>query len=65
MRNCYNDIINDTQGTIASNSAQRAEQLRQEFSADKMHEQFVNAVYDLDSIKKKEQEVENLLNDLL
>jgi len=65
MRNCYNDIINDTQGTIASNSAQRAEQLRQQFSADKMHEQFVNAVYDLDSIKKKEQEVENLLNDLL
>jgi hypothetical protein len=30
-----------------------------------MYEQFVNAVYDFNSIKKREEEVENLLNDLL
>jgi|TARA_Y100000114_G_scaffold149476_1_gene163679 glycosyltransferase involved in cell wall biosynthesis len=65
MRNCYNDIINNTEGSIASNTLNRAQQLQEQFSADNMYEQFVNAVYDFNSIKKREEEVENLLNDLL
>ena len=65
MRNCYNDIINNTEGSIASNALNRAQQLQEQFSADNMYEQFVNAVYDFNSIKKREEEVENLLNDLL
>ena len=65
MRNCYNDVINNTKDTIASNSHNRAQQLRDQFSADNMYEQFVNAVYDFDSIKKREEEVESLLSDLL
>ena len=61
----YNDIINNTEGSIASNTLNRAQQLQEQFSADNMYEQFVNAVYDFNSIKKREEEVENLLNDLL
>ena len=65
MRNCYNDVLNNTKDTIASNSHNRAQQLHDQFSTDNMYEQFVNAVYDFDSIKKREEEVESLLSDLL
>ena len=34
MRNCYNDIINNTEGTIATNSCERALQLKQDFSTE-------------------------------
>jgi len=65
MRNCYEDIINNNQETIASNSCERAKQLHEDFSTDNMYEQFVDAVYDFKSLKKRDEEVENLLNDLL
>ena len=65
MRNCYNDIKNDVKDSIAANSCNRANELQKQFSPENMYEQFVNAVYDFESAKKREEEVESLLNDLL
>ena len=65
MRNCYNDIINNNKDSVAANSCKRATELSEQFSAENMYKQFVDAVYDFDSTKKREEEVENLLNDLL
>ena len=67
MRNCYNDIINSNEDSIASNSCNRAAQLSVEFSEEKMYEKFVEAVCETSPKTKEEQqqEVENLLNDLL
>ena len=65
MRICYNDIINKTTDTIASNSVQRAAQLAEQFSEEKMMQQFIDAVIDTAAEEQKQQEVENLLKDLL
>jgi len=65
MRNCYNDITNNVEGSIASNSCTRALDLRQQFSPENMYEEFVNCVVDLKGEEEKQEEVENLLNDLL
>ena len=65
MRSCYDDIRNNVKESIAGNSCNRAEQLSLEFSKENMYKEFVNAVYDFESLKEREEEVENLLNDLL
>lgn len=65
MRNCYNDIINENDSSIAANSCNRAQQLVEQFSKESMYKQFVDCIIDENEQKNKEQEVENLLNDLL
>ena len=65
MRNCYNDIVNNNEDSIAANSYNRALHLTKQFSEEKMYAQFVGCVYDENEAKKKEEEIENLLNDLL
>jgi glycosyltransferase involved in cell wall biosynthesis len=65
MRNCYNDIINSNEDSVAANSYARATQLAEHFSAETLYDKFVNCVFDENEAKKKEEEVENLLNDLL
>jgi glycosyltransferase involved in cell wall biosynthesis len=65
MRNCYNDIIENKEETIASKSCARAKEVAEQFSQENMYKQFVQAVYDFDAVEKTEEEVENLLNDLL
>ena len=65
MRSCYDDIRNNVKESIAGNSCNRAEQLSLEFSKENKYKEFVNAVYDFESLKEREEEVENLLNDLL
>ena len=65
MRNCYNDITNETPNTIAANSCVRAQQLSEQFSEESMYKQFVDCIIDENEQKIKEQEVESLLNDLL
>jgi len=65
MRNCYNDIINNKEGTIATNSCIRAATLKEQFSKEAMYEQFVNCVINEKENEKRVEEVENLLNDLL
>ncbi len=65
MRNCYNDIINNVQDSIALNSNNRASELKEQFSTEKMYEEFINCIVDLKDEQEKQEEVENLLNDLL
>ena len=65
MRNCYNDIINNAQDSIALNSNNRASELKEQFSTEKMYEEFINCIVDLKDEQEKQEEVENLLNDLL
>jgi len=65
MRACYNDITNNTEDSVAANSCARAQELKEQFSTEKMYETFVNSVIDVQTEKDKQEEVENLLNDLL
>ena len=65
MRNCYNDIVNNVEGSIALNSDARATELKQEFSAEKMYEEFVDCIIETKNEQIKQEEVEDLLNDLL
>ena len=65
MRNCYNDITNNNEDSIASNSCERASQLLEYFTEENMYEQFVSCVFDEKEDERREEEVENLLNDLL
>jgi glycosyltransferase involved in cell wall biosynthesis len=65
MRNCYNDITENKQDTVASNSCTRAKEVAEQFSEENMYKQFVEAVYDFDAAEKTKEEVEDLLNDLL
>ena len=65
MRNCYNDIIENKEDSLALNSCERANKVREQFSKENMYEQFVNAVYDFETVEKTKQEVESLLDDLL
>ena len=65
MRNCYNDIINSVEGSIACNSYQRAEQLADDFCEEKMYNKFVSCIIDEQDEKQMEQEIDSLLNDLI
>ena len=65
MRACYEDITNTVADSLASNSCTRATELKQRFSAEKMYELFVGSIVDVKSEQDKQEEVENLLNDLL
>ena len=65
MRSCYNDIINKSEGSIAANSEERASQLLEYFAEENMYEQFVSCIFDEKEDERREEEVENLLNDLL
>jgi glycosyltransferase involved in cell wall biosynthesis len=65
MRNCYNDIIENKEDSLALNSCERASKIREQFSKENMYEQFINAVYDFETVEKTKQEVESLLDDLL
>lgn len=46
MRSCYNDVINNTEGSHAFNSEQYATDLCERFSEEKMYAAFVSAFYD-------------------
>ena len=65
MRACYSDIVNETENTIAANSANRAKELQEVFSEEKIYDAFISVVSDVEREKQKQEEVENLLNDLL
>jgi len=65
MRLCYDDIINNVEGSIASKSAEYAEVLHDNFSEDKLYSQFVECVYPIEEIEKMNSEVDELLADLL
>ncbi len=65
MRLCYEDIINQNENTFANNSCQRAEQLKEQFSEEKMYDLFVSTVNGVNRQELIDEEVESLLADLL
>ena len=65
MRECYNDIINNTEGTPAALSCEYAEELKERFSEQKMYAQFVSCLGVEEEIEAMKSEVEDLLSDLL
>ena len=65
MRQCYEDIINDTEGSIAASSDEYATFLAENFSAERMYNEFVDCIIPLEEIKQMEEEVNSLLDDLL
>ena len=65
MRRCYEDIVQGNEESIAANSYERSQQLIEDFSEEKLYAQFVSCVFNEVELKEKEEEVEELLNDLL
>ena len=45
MRQCYNDVVNNVEGSIAAGAEDYAALLHDKFSADKMYEKFVENVF--------------------
>lgn len=60
MRQCYNDIIQSTEDTHATNACNYAEELKERFSEEKMYAQFVEAM----GISETDFSVENWLGSL-
>jgi glycosyltransferase involved in cell wall biosynthesis len=65
MRNCYNDIVNNVEGSVATNSCVRAGQLASDFSEEKMYKKFISCIHDEQDQEELAQEIEGLLDDLL
>ncbi len=65
MRQCYEDIRDNVEDSIASNAAEYASLLHDRFSADKMYAQFVENIYPVQEMKEMESELDDLLADLL
>jgi len=65
MRQCYNDITNNVEDSIAAQAGEYAELLHDKFSADKMYAQFVENVFSEKEAQKMQQDIDDLLADLL
>ena len=65
MRQCYNDITNKVEGTIADKASEYAEVLKERFSAKEMYEKFVDCILPTQDLKEIESEIDALLADLL
>jgi len=65
MRKCYNDIIENNKDSFAANSGDRAAKLNEQFSKEAMYKQFIDCISDENENENREQQVEDLLNDLL
>jgi len=65
MRQCYDDISNNVEESIAANSCDYANSLMEDFAEEKMYEQFVNGIVPIEELKQMEEEIDGLLSDLL
>ena len=65
MRLCYDDITQEVEGSLASQSCEYANELIERFSEEKLYAQFVEAVLPAEELKQLNDEIEGLLNDLL
>jgi len=65
MRQCYEDIINNTDDTFATNACEYAIQLCDRFSAEKMYADFCDGIVPEKEIQAYEKEIDDLLSDLL
>ena len=65
MRQCYNDVVNNVEGSIAAGAEDYAALLHDKFSADKMYEKFVENVFPAKELEKMQEEVDDLLAGLL
>jgi len=65
MRQCYEDITNNTDDTFATNACEYAIQLCDRFSAEKMYADFCDGIVPEKEIQAYEKEIDDLLSDLL
>jgi hypothetical protein len=65
MRQCFDDISSNTEGTFATNACEYAVELRERFSEEKMHAAFCDAIVSEEEIKSQQQEIDDLLSGLL
>ena len=65
MRQCYEDIINNTEDTFATNACEYSIQLCDRFSAEKMYADFCDGIVSENDIQAYEKEIADLLSDLL
>lgn len=65
MRQCYEDITNNVEGSIASQACEYATTLHDKFSTEKMYEQFVENVFSEKQIQEMQKDIDDLLADLL
>ena len=65
MRQCYEDITNNTENTFATNACEYALQLCDRFSADKMYADFCDSIIPEAEVQAYEKEIDDLLSDLL
>ena len=65
MRQCYEDITNNTENTFATNACEYAVQLCDRFSADKMYADFCDSIIPEAEVQAYEKEIDDLLSDLL
>ena len=65
MRQCYEDITNNVEGSIASQAREYGELLHDKFSTEKMYAEFVDNVFPQEEVKQMQDEIDGLLADLL
>ena len=65
MRRCYEDILNNHEDTIASQSCEYATELSDRFSEEKMYAAFINALGVEQEMADVNAEIDDLLSDLL
>lgn len=65
MRQCYEDITNNVEGSIASQACEYGELLHDKFSTDKMYAQFVENIFSQEEVQQIQSEIDGLLADLL
>jgi len=66
MRLCYEQMTNEeTRGTEMIALEQNVKRLHEEYSADKMYKEFVSLVFDEEELKRYNEEIDQLLEDLI
>jgi glycosyltransferase involved in cell wall biosynthesis len=65
MRQCYNDLTTDSEGSAASESCDYAAVLKERFSPEKLYAQFVDCIIPAAELQEMESEIDGLLSDLL
>ena len=65
MRECFTDISENKEDSMALNSCHYAIALRERFSEDSMYKQFIDCIIPEQELKQMEEEIDSLLSDLL
>lgn len=65
MRQCYEELTNNVEGSIATQSCEYALELRERFAPEKLYAQFVDCIVPQEELQQMEKDIDDLLSDLL